>query len=333
MIKRTSTLYSLSERGLSMKRYVAFLVAMIFCFATSSNGFAATAKIDATILQQLNTVNFSNPIYDQKPETKKWLDAVYTEDSGENDLYWLYNGHTYQDDFVQDLKMVVKRTVSQGWKVDGKVDKTLGQAYVSKVNLTIGELEWYYSTVTVKAWVKKVSGVNKITKVTYNLEVKYSPHDSDAKFMEANKGITYKNSYLYTKRMLEEAKAYKEPSFTTASGMLVTPDPSVGFMSDGGFYGQSNVANYQKGSYITLGEIVPKSDEWVNVDGYVYGLSDDAEFDIVFVDKATGKVAPKDQNYLLQSGKTYLVQFKTEDGFSKYFENQLFYALFFVVKE
>lgn len=316
-----------------MKRILTLFMALVMCFATSMNGYAATAKIDAGILKLLNTVNFTNAAYDQKPETKKWLDSVYKEDNGENDLYWLYSGHTYQDDFAKDLKMVSKRTVAQAWKLDGKVDKTLGQAYVSKVNLTIGELEWYYSTITVKAWVKKVSGVNKITKVDYAIDIKYSAPSTDTKFIDANKGITYKNSYIYTSYMFSEAKNYEEPDFITLTGMTVTPDKSLGFMSDSVMYAYVDVANYKKNTPVTLGEVTPKDSEWVSIDSEVYGLSDNAAYDMYFVDKATGEMAPKDSNFLLESGKTYLIQFKTEGDFSKYYNNQLLIDLYLITKE
>ncbi len=313
-----------------MKKILGLFMAVAFFLSANLHSYAAVEKVDSATLKALNTVNFSSASYDHASATKKWLDSNYNNKLLTNDLYWIFNGHTNNNVDVAHIKFLVNRQVVSDWKKEGKADAKLGQLYVSQTNLLIGEINWYTSALTTKAWVKNVSGKATLTKVQYTL-VSRAPNDSDKIFRSKSSAVVEKNSYYYVYHMFQNALERKVAAIDSDEGIKIVPNDQFAFISDSLYYGCLDVTDLSENMDYKMADIVITKDLILGVKGGIYGFGEDGDYRVSLVEKGTNTEAEYDGGFLLKAGKAYELRFTGEKDISPAFNNTLFFKFKFSI--
>lgn len=307
-----------------MKKIVTLLMAFAMCLSMSVQSYAAQNTLSTALVQQLNQYNFSSEVNDQSAQVKKWLDINYPNSEDGSILLWLYKGHVLKDASNDHMQLITSRKVSEQWTLTGKADATLGQCYESKVDLLIGELSWYASRVTTKVWVKSEKGMDKVTKVAYEVSSR-SAEDSDTNFRMLHDSEMNNNGYFYLYDWIGEAFQYRVPLLDSDAGIKITPADYFGFITDSDYYGGIDGSIYRDGTPVVLGEISTDENFQFGIEGNVYGLDRDADFTVTLLDPETGKEVAFDNGYNLKAGKKYDLVFISEGKPLSEFRNTLFF--------
>lgn len=310
-----------------MKRFLS-LILMLCISLGAVPSYAASAKIDANILKALNAVNFSSKSNDTSETLKKWV-KPYIKDSEDTAISVLSNGREYIVDKASPYTVYSDRKIIQNWTAKGKVDKTLGQCYTSKVDLSVWTTQFFYGVLTTDAWVKKSSSKYIVTKVVYQYKER-NPSEAELQSEEVKYEKMYPNSYVYFDALhklfiphIDEEGSDATSSIVLDNGVSVGVDPEDSVIINGLALFKVDARTYDlsNNGYI-LAEIQTDKACEVSPDFAIMGLKkyEDNHTDYFnIINKATGKsVETENGNYSLQPDAVYqVVLYLSEDAVAK----------------
>lgn len=314
-----------------MRRVMALLLSLTLVMGFGLPSFAATASagVPKDVLTLINPYNFSNEANDESETTLKWLRQSGLKKEVLDPMVRFNAGVQLGGEFLDFTGYLTFREVVKPWATLGKADPKLGQAYESKVNLTMGQASWETYLIHTKAWVKKTGVKYAVTKVQYSI-TESKPSIKGKQFVEDNQDVIKSNYFLNLENLyaslfdLEITEAsYDGINVTAADGATLYEKFCVS---------SYDTANLDPDMAYVLATITVDKPVILDTQFFVYGLAEGFESDESILDVASDTYLPYKDGWLLEPGKTYEYLFSATGEDDAFNNGQYYTDTLFIVK-